>query len=231
MALNASRNFAKMLVGQSCAREAGSASLFLTSAPSSSARLFQSSAVAAHSPLIRLPSLADTGVKLNAARWSAPASAETLSIFDTKGAVATLSSPVPPEAMTAGMRALADRVARAQQQQATVAGFRLFPDLTPGRAFMWGTIVAVWGVSLATLASARALGIYSKEDIPIRMREHLAPIKEWSRTHLGAVSDAMAASTAENAEALEGAHTFASAVKRNLRGARSTFKPEAEMTC
>lgn len=40
-------------------------------------------------------------------------------------------------------------------------GFKLFPDLTPGRAFMWGTILAVYTVGMVSVVSARAVGIQS----------------------------------------------------------------------
>lgn len=55
----------------------------------------------------------------------------------------------------------ANRVARAQQAGVTLYGYKLFPDLTPGRAFMWGSILAAWTVGSVALASARALDIYS----------------------------------------------------------------------
>lgn len=234
MALNATRNIAKMLgqVGQSCTRDGSLALAALSPAATSSARMFQSSSAAANPALIRLPSLADTGVKFNSARWAGPEAAESLSVFDTAAAYQTLSKPPPPESMTAGMRALADRVARAQQQQATVAGFQLLPDLTPGRAFMWGTIVAVWGVSMVTLVSARALDIHTMKDVSIKMKEHLQPIKDWSKENLGVVSATLANS--RDAETIQGAHVFASAVKRTLRRAPpSAYKSDAsgEMTC
>jgi hypothetical protein len=44
---------------------------------------------------------------------------------------------------------------------ASLWGFKLFPDLTPGRAFMWGTILAVYTVGAVSVVSARALGIQS----------------------------------------------------------------------
>lgn len=55
----------------------------------------------------------------------------------------------------------AARVARAQQLGASWFGFKLFPDLTPGRAFMWGTIVAVYAVGMSAVVTARALDIGS----------------------------------------------------------------------
>ena len=38
---------------------------------------------------------------------------------------------------------------------------QVFPDLTPGRAFMWGTILAVYAVGAASYGVARAAGVTS----------------------------------------------------------------------
>jgi hypothetical protein len=55
----------------------------------------------------------------------------------------------------------AARIARAQQVGITLYGFKVFPDLTPGKAFMWGSIVAVYVVGLASFSIARSVGITS----------------------------------------------------------------------
>lgn len=55
----------------------------------------------------------------------------------------------------------AARIARAQQISLTVYGFKVFPDLTPGRAFMWGTILAAYAVGMTSYAVARNVGITS----------------------------------------------------------------------
>ena len=36
---------------------------------------------------------------------------------------------------------------------------RLLPVFTPGRAMMWGTILAMWGTGALVMSSSRALGI------------------------------------------------------------------------
>lgn len=55
----------------------------------------------------------------------------------------------------------AARVARAQQMGASWLGYKIFPDLTPGRAFMWGSIMAVYAVGAASMVTAQALDIKS----------------------------------------------------------------------
>lgn len=65
----------------------------------------------------------------------------------------------------------ANRVARAQQVGVTLYGYKVFPDLTPGRAFMWGSILALWAVGTVSLASARALDIHSVRSHPSLQRK------------------------------------------------------------
>lgn len=216
MAVSNARHFAKLLVTQSssCVRfESGFTA-------STSQRLFQSSsapaASAPSSPLIGLPTLGNVPVALNSSKWAAPqaADASAMSIFDIKGAISTLSTPVDPSTMTAGMVALNARVARAQQQQATLAGFRVLPDLTPGRALMWGTILAVWGTATVTVLAARALDIHTLADVPVKMKEHLQPVKEWSRATLSVIPDTF--TPLRDSDAMTDAQVFASTVKHNI---------------
>lgn len=51
------------------------------------------------------------------------------------------------------------RVARAQLESPQLAGLRLLPTFTPGRALMWGSILALWGTAAVVASSSRALGI------------------------------------------------------------------------
>lgn len=54
---------------------------------------------------------------------------------------------------------------------------KLFPDFTPGRALMWGTLLAVWGTSAVAVRTAKAMGISSLEDVRSKFGDALAPIK------------------------------------------------------
>lgn len=137
-----------------------------------------------------------------------------MSIFDIKGAMSVLSQPPEPTTVTAGMAALRARVARAQQQSATIAGIRLFPDLTPGRAFMWGTILAVWSVALTSALACRAMDIHSVKDIPVKMKEHLAPVVEWGKASFSSMPEAF---SIKDSQAISDVHVFASSLKRNLK--------------
>jgi hypothetical protein len=55
----------------------------------------------------------------------------------------------------------AERIARAQSMGMTLYGYKVFPDLTHGRAFMWGSLLAVYAVGASSLLVARSLNINS----------------------------------------------------------------------
>ena len=43
---------------------------------------------------------------------------------------------------------------------------RLLPKFTPGRAFLWGTVLALWGTGAVVATAARQLDIRTAEDAP-----------------------------------------------------------------
>lgn len=51
------------------------------------------------------------------------------------------------------------RISQAALESPVVQGLRLLPEFTPGRAFFWGTILAVWGTAALTITTCRHLGI------------------------------------------------------------------------
>jgi hypothetical protein len=84
----------------------------------------------------------------------------------------------PVRHLTAFEAARAARVARhaaADAETALVAGIRLMPIYTPGRALLWGTVLAAWGTAAAVASSARALGVQSAAEAPEALRAHFAP--------------------------------------------------------
>lgn len=42
-----------------------------------------------------------------------------------------------------------------------MSGYRLLPQLSPGRAFLWGSILALWGTAGLAMSTARHLDIHS----------------------------------------------------------------------
>lgn len=132
-------------------------------------------------PTAAIPTLGSTGVKFNSSRWTNVGEEMGISVFDTKGAMDCIQNGpdecakkrVHPAAL-----AHANRVARAQQVGFALYGYKVFPDLTPGRAFMWGSIFAAWAVGSAALVSARALDIHTVDDVKVKLQTAFAPLKE-----------------------------------------------------
>lgn len=139
--------------------------------------------------------LLGTRVSLGRAKWVAPAdvapasSAEAAVARAATTAAATPSRPAsifsvadgrrlasePVRHLTAFEAARAARVARCAAETPLVAGIRLMPVYTPGRALLWGTVLAAWATAAAVASSARALGVTRVEEAPEKLRACLAP--------------------------------------------------------
>lgn len=57
-----------------------------------------------------------------------------------------------------------ERIRLEKQQKAAietplVKGIRLLPEFTPGRAMLWGSILAVWGTAAIVMSTAKSLNI------------------------------------------------------------------------
>lgn len=52
---------------------------------------------------------------------------------------------------------------------------RVLPELTPGRAFLWGSVLALWGTALTVKLAAANMGIHSAEDAPGVLRAVIQP--------------------------------------------------------
>eukprot|EP00892_Ulva_mutabilis_P012627 jgi/Ulvmu1/9737/UM055_0077.1 len=167
-------HFARVLVGPNTVI----GSSFAQRAAAMASRGIASSS-AAHAG-VGLPTLGNTNMKFNSSRWTRSAEAEGLSIFDMKGAMSAIQDgPDDAAKKRAHPAAIAHaaRVARAQQMGASWFGYKLFPDLTPGRAFMWGSILALYAVGASAVLTARACDISSVDEIKVKMQAAFAPYK------------------------------------------------------
>lgn len=102
------------------------------------------------------------------------------SIFSVADGRRLASEPV--RHLTAFEAARAARVAKHAAESPLVAGVRLMPVYTPGRALLWGTVLAAWGTAAAVASSARALGVQSAADAPEALRAYFAPAAERMRS-------------------------------------------------
>lgn len=108
----------------------------------------------------------------------------------------------------------AARIARAQQMAVTVAGFKVFPDLTPGRAFMWGSILAVYAVGVASYAVARSVGVTSVDDVRDKMQAAFAPYKEAMQASASSAKGSL--TLRERPEALQQLQILGAEISRTL---------------
>jgi hypothetical protein len=87
--------------------------------------------------------------------------------------------------------------------------------MTPGRALMWGTIVAVWGTGALVMSTAKYLGIETLGDVPGRMQEVLSPLGDSLRWMI--LGDVISTKrSVERGVVSDGVSLFASKLKERL---------------
>jgi hypothetical protein len=96
-----------------------------------------------------------------------------VSIFSVADGKRMASTPAPPGTVFEGLRMA--KIQRAALETPTLAGYRLLPELTPGRALLWGSILAAWGTAAVVAAAARQLDIPDAASASARMRAAFAP--------------------------------------------------------
>lgn len=108
------------------------------------------------------------------------------------------------------------KIQRAAMQSPTVlGGYRVLPEMTPGRALMWGTIVAVWGTGALVMSTAKYLGIEELGDVPERMQAVLTPLGASLKTLM--VGDVVVpAAAAQRGVISDSVSLFASKLKERL---------------
>ncbi|KAI3434849.1 hypothetical protein D9Q98_002903 [Chlorella vulgaris] len=105
-----------------------------------------------------------TRISMGRARWSI----EDASIFSVSDGKRLAQEP-PPMA-THYERIRLNKVARAAYESPTMAGLRLLPKFTPGRALLWGTILALWGTGAVVATTAKQLEISTSDEVSNRLR-------------------------------------------------------------
>ena len=86
-------------------------------------------------------------------RWTV----DDASIFSVADGKKLAQTPYKPPTFYERLRA--EKQQRAALETPLVRGMRLLPELTPGRAMLWGTILAVWGTAAVFASTARSLDI------------------------------------------------------------------------
>jgi hypothetical protein len=126
---------------------------------------------------------------LGRSRWSS----DSVSIFDVAEGKAMASAEAPAHFTSTYDQRRAARVAAAAMEAPTLAGLRVLPALTPGRAFLWGTILAVWGTAAAASTAAKRLEIGGAAEAGPRLRAAFEPVAAAMRARLAPLREGLEA--------------------------------------
>ena len=67
----------------------------------------------------------------------------------------------PPKQITHFEQLRANRIAKAALETPLLNGMRLLPEYTPGRALLWGSVIALWGSGAIFMTAAKGLNIHA----------------------------------------------------------------------
>ncbi|KAL6776329.1 hypothetical protein ACKKBG_A20695 [Auxenochlorella protothecoides x Auxenochlorella symbiontica] len=127
-----------------------------------------------------------TQVSFGRSRWSSD-NTSIFSVADGKRMAAT-----PPKPLNNYEVIRHAKIQRAALESPQVAGLRLLPEFTPGRAFFWGSVLALWGTLALAVGAARHLEIGNAEEAAPRLRGVVAPLVGAAREGLAPLRDSLA---------------------------------------
>lgn len=110
-----------------------------------------------------------TQFSLGRGRWTA----EDVSIFSVADGKRMASTPARPINNYDSIRM--NKIQRAALETPTVAGYRLLPELTPGRAMLWGTVLAIWATGALVATAMKNLEIQGAADAPGKLKAIFTP--------------------------------------------------------
>lgn len=114
-------------------------------------------------------------VNMGRMRWTS----DGVSIFSVADGKELASTPA--KALNHYESIRMNKIQRAALQTPTVAGYRLLPEMTPGRALLWGSILAVYGTTALVMSTAKYLEIETLGDVQETMGRVLGPLGEGLR--------------------------------------------------
>lgn len=173
-------------------------------------------------PTPRLPTTFSGGmsrVSMGRARWATTDNTSIFSIAEGKKLAST-----PAEATTRYSQIRAEKIQRAQLATPTLRGVRLLPTFTPGRALLWGSVLAMWGTGALVASAAKQLRIGSLEDTGDVLRETMRPLAEGIRARFVEPYIRVVSDTA-GAAGVAGNSARQSQFVENLRNRMMAVKP------
>lgn len=135
-----------------------------------------------------------TPVSFGRARWSSDG-ASIFSVADGKELAQTPHRPPTPFERIRG-----ERLARAQLASPVVQGYRLLPEFTPGRALLWGSIMAAWVTAASFITAKNSLGIQGAADAPDRLSQIISPYVSWCHDRLSPLREQYALPSSRGVE-------------------------------
>lgn len=130
----------------------------------------------------------------------------------------------PPSGATYYENLRMNKIQRAALETPTVAGYRLLPEFTPGRAMMWGTILAMWGTGALVATAMKTLDIHGVADASSKIKPLFEPMVEYLRSQLAPLKQVLALKVAGASTVTEGLPAQVSApLEPNHRGEMSEF--------
>lgn len=143
-------------------------------------------------------------VNMGRMRWTS----DGVSIFSVSDGKELASTPAKPLNHYENIRM--QKIQKAAMQTPTVlGGYRVLPEMTPGRALLWGTVLAIYGTSALVMSTANYLEIKSLGDVPETMGRVLRPLGESLKEGMAGLSIVRG-----SGEAQEGAPWFGDFVSR-----------------
>lgn len=127
-----------------------------------------------------------TQVSFGRGRWSS----DNTSIFSVAEGKRLAATPAKPLNHYEAIRQT--KIALAQLETPQLAGLRLLPKFTPGRAFFWGSVLAAWGTTAIVLTTARHLDIQSWKEAGPKLREVMQPLADRVQAQLAPLRSTLA---------------------------------------
>ena len=138
-----------------------------------------------------------TQFSLGRGRWTS----DDVSVFSVSEGKKMASTP--PKAITNYENLRMMKIQKAALETPTMAGYRLLPELTPGRAMLWGTVIAIWATSAVVATTMRNLDINGTQDASSKMRAVVGPWAEALQNKLAPLRAGMSLAAAAGSEAGE----------------------------
>lgn len=129
-----------------------------------------------------------TPISFGRARWTV----DDASIFSVDDGKRLAQTPHKP--LTFYERIRLEKQQKAALETPLVKGIRLLPEFTPGRAMLWGSILAVWGTAALVVSTAKSLDIKTTEEASDKLREVIAPMASQFSTALTPLKSVVSAS-------------------------------------